>query len=53
MISNLENAWKSTIIMNEGIWIDFFELFQVGSVSYVGSMSVARIVSLVNQVRIC
>ena len=52
MISNLESARKSTIIMNEGIWIEYFEIFQVGTVSYDGSMTVARIVRLVNRIRI-
>ena len=52
MISNRESARKLTIIMNEGIWIEYFEIFQVGTISYNGSMTVAHIVRLVNRVPI-
>ena len=52
MISDLESAQKSTIIMSEGIWIEYFEIFQGGTVSYDGSMAVALIIRLVNRVQI-
>ena len=47
-----ESAPKSTIATNEGILFKYFDIFQVETVSRDYCMSVARIIRLVNRIRI-
>jgi hypothetical protein len=47
-----ESDSKSTIAMNEGIWIKYFNFFQVENVFFDESNSIAPIIALVNRVRI-
>jgi hypothetical protein len=51
-ILNSENAQKSTILINEGIWVKYFNIFWVETTLWDVGIRIACIITLVNQVQI-